>query len=351
MNQDKFIELITKELTVNITDEERIELHQLVENNPQFANQRKNFLLYWANENLDKTDDKRLFEQITSKIDEQQPERGRNSSIHNFMKNFGMIWKAAAVLLVAISLWLFSRPVQQIKPANLQVVITQAGHHKMFTLPDGTKITMNAGSKISYPTTFSGPTREVSLTGEAFFDVHKDHEHPFIIHTRKINIRVVGTAFNVKAYANDKFSETTLIRGIIQVTLNDRPNDRITLKPTEKLIVNYTHPIVAEGKTEAKKNEPAGLPEVTFLHKKDTTIVETSWLQNKLMFNDEDFQSLANSLERRYNVHVSFENTDVAKLRFSGLFVNEKVTEVLNTLKLIENFNYRIEKKNKIVIY
>src|ERR1019366_6846207 len=98
-------------------------------------------------------------------------------------------------------------------------------------LSDGSVVTLNSETTLRYPAEFNGQTREVYLDGEAFFDVAKDHKHPFIVHAGKMNVRVLGTAFNIKSYANDATSETTLIRGAIEVTMSDRPSDRIILKP------------------------------------------------------------------------------------------------------------------------
>lgn len=348
MNKDRFIELLTKELIGELSPDEALELNTSIKSNPLYARERDNFKMYWNSGIADTSDDEVLFQKISSKIREEDP--GFNiQPIDTFKRNFGFIWKAAAILLIiSSSLYVYRTNLQRYNKPVYQVLSTLAGKRKILILPDGTTVTVNSDSKLSFPARFSDSTREVFLTGEAFFDVHKDHKHPFIIHTGKMNIRVLGTAFNVKAYPNDKFSETTLIRGVIQVTLTDRPADRITLKPTEKLILNYSGNYTNETKATAPKTN--SLAQITYLQKQDSTVVETSWLQNKLIFKDQDFETLSHTLERRYNISFQFENDEIKQLRFTGSFENETITEVLNALQLIERFRYK-RTEDRIIIY
>lgn len=120
--------------------------------------------------------------------------------------------------------------------ADKSEVSTKYGSRTKLVLPDGTQVWLNAGSKLSYDKTYGNTIREVSLSGEAYFDVEKNPEHPFVIHTGSINIKVLGTAFNVKSFPGEKNTETSLIRGSIEVTFKNRPSEKIILKPNEKLI-------------------------------------------------------------------------------------------------------------------
>jgi transmembrane sensor len=348
MNKDRFIELITKELIGELSPDEALELNALIKNNHSYAKERNTFRMYWESDSTDQSDDHALFQQISAKIREQEPDFNIQQ-VGQTKRNFAFIWKAAAILFIlSTSLYIYRSYVQRYNKPVYQLLTTVSGKRKIVTLSDGTIVTINSDSKLSFPSNFSDSTREVFLTGEAFFDVHKDHKHPFIIHTGKMNIRVLGTAFNVKAYPNDRFSETTLIRGIIQVTLTDRPADRITLKPTEKLIVNYLG-----GRTNEKQKtlqKANSLPQIVYLQKRDSTIVETSWLQNKLIFKDQDFETLSNTLERRYNVSFQFVNEETKQLRFTGIFEKETIIEVLDALQLTEGFRYK-KTEDKILIY
>jgi transmembrane sensor len=109
------------------------------------------------------------------------------------------------------------------------------GSRRSLLLPDGTHVWLNAGSRIHYdPDMLQKDARVITLSGEAFFDVARDKDRPFIIHTSKIAIRVLGTAFNVKAYPLDRVTETTLMGGSIELTINSKPYQKIILKPKEK---------------------------------------------------------------------------------------------------------------------
>ncbi|WP_449435350.1 FecR family protein [Pedobacter steynii] len=94
-------------------------------------------------------------------------------------------------------------------------------------MSDGTKVKLNAGSTFTYPEVFSASSREVTLKGEGFFEVQKNPKRPFLVHTDKFIVKVLGTVFNVKAYATDKKVETTLLSGKILVELHDRPEKRL----------------------------------------------------------------------------------------------------------------------------
>lgn len=349
MGQEKFIELITKELLGELSADEHRELQLLVKNDPAYAKQRSNFKMYWASDHASKSDDEALFQKVSTKIQAQEPDFNIEKHAPAKKHVFSLIWKIAAMLFIVTSIYLYktSSPAIPVKSA-LNIVHTLSGEKKMITLPDGTKVTINAASKLSFPSTFKDSIREVFLVGEAFFDVKKDRLHPFIIRTGKMDVRVLGTAFNVKAYSNDKFSETTLIRGSVQVTLADRPEDRIILKPTEKLVVKYSPQVNAEKAALPEKTN--ALSAITYMQKRNNTVIETSWLENKLIFKDEDFEALANSLQRRYGVSIQFQNEHIRELRFTGIFEKETIAEALSALQLTESFNYRIL-KDKIVIY
>jgi ferric-dicitrate binding protein FerR (iron transport regulator) len=239
---------------------------------------------------------------------------------------------------------------------NIAVTKTPSRSKYKINLSDGSVVTLNSESVLKYPVSFSGPTREVYLNGEAFFNVTKDHTHPFIVHAGKMNIKVLGTAFNVKSYANDKNMETTLIRGAIEVTLSDRPSDRIILKPNEKLILNNSDLKRRQRSSESlassseTNNINYSLTNLTHFRANDTTIVETSWVNNELVFKDEVFTDLANQMERWYGIKIKFKDTDAKDYRFTGVFVKENVIEAMNALKMIEPFNYKY-KNETIYIY
>ncbi len=166
-------------------------------------------------------------------------------------------------------------------------ISTRNGSKSHLVLPDGTLVWLNAGSRIVYDKNFGAALREVSLTGEAFFDVARNAEKPFLIHTARIDIKVLGTRFNVRSYPTDQTTEATLIRGSIEVSIKDRPSEKIILKPNEKLVVanddSTLHRNVA-GRSGVNTGESlVNIRKPTF-EPVTCDVVETSWVVNKLIF-------------------------------------------------------------------
>ena len=231
---------------------------------------------------------------------------------------------------------------------------TQFGSKTSKVLPDGTKVWLNSGSKLSYSGTFKGPKREVYLEGEAYFDVTKDAAHPFIVHTSSIDIRVLGTAFNVKAYNTDPTIEATLIHGLIEVTKLNKPNEpKVILKPHEKLIFDrFADKIVDEqiakgNVSQQKLVKPALIiTQVAKNNIADSAIIETSWVYNRLSFEDEKFDDIAVKMERWFNVKININNEKIKGYKLTGSFENETVEEALKELQYLVAFSYKITGKN-----
>jgi ferric-dicitrate binding protein FerR (iron transport regulator) len=157
----------------------------------------------------------------------------------------------------------------------------------------------------------------------------------------------LGTAFNVKAYPDEKTTETSLIRGSVEVTLDKRPGEHIILKPNEKLVVANEDEKAETKMDPAKKDPKVAISELT--HINDTTIVETSWVHNELIFRDETFSDIAKKMERWYGVTIIIEDEKIALERLSGTLTTETVQEALNALQYSEKFHYSI-KGNTILI-
>lgn len=229
-------------------------------------------------------------------------------------------------------------------------------------LPDGSHVWVNSDSKISYPETFKGSQREVFLEGEAYFDVVKDPFHPFIVHTSGIDIKVLGTAFNVKAYDAEPTIEATLIHGTIEVAKTNQPDGpKVTLKPHEKLIFNKLANKLGDEHAAAKVQRISSatplmniiIPETTILtlakNIADTAIIETSWVYNRLVFEEDKFEDLAIKMERWFNVKITITNDKLKVYRLSGSFENETVEDALKALQYSMPFKYDINGKDIVI--
>jgi ferric-dicitrate binding protein FerR (iron transport regulator) len=263
------------------------------------------------------------------------------------------IWKSsyrrvaiAAGLL--IGLWAMAHWWADSRRSNTaNEIIAKRGSKTRTILPDGSTVWLNAGSSIRYEPGFSGPQREVTLQGEAFFDVVKQPSRPFIVHAGDLNIKVLGTAFNVKSYDEDKSVETTLIRGLVQIT---RPGDGrqapIYLHPHQKIVLLRkdieTQP--AADKTENKAAAPEKRPHIVAIDSsmKEDERVETSWVYNRLEFRGDRFDELARKLERWYNIDVHFEDDSARALTFNGSLENETVEQAFLALEAAVPFRFKI---------
>ena len=213
-------------------------------------------------------------------------------------------------------------------------------------LPDGTKIRLNAGSKITYPKNYAtAPTREIHLIGEGYFDVAHDKQRPFAVHTPTFTIHNIGTAFNVKAYPDDPTSEATLIEGAIEIVLQNKPNESIVMKPNQKIVFYNERTETDDFKAEDIAAPPHREYQLTTIvpDSKTNEIVETAWMDNKIIFKNEIFGELAKKLERRFNVNIVVQDDNVLRCPMTGSFKDESLAECLETLQLICKFNYSIK--------
>ncbi len=225
-------------------------------------------------------------------------------------------------------------------------------------LPDDTQVWLNSESKLQYKDTFNDSIREVHLDGEGFFDVKKDSKRPFIVHTSGIDIKVLGTAFNVKAHSEEPTVEATLIHGLIEVVnQKELKAPKILLYPYEKLVFNRNEKAgrditVSEPSRSINKiGQLTPAISINSLPKNiaDTAIIETSWVYDKLIFEGDTFQELVVKMERWFNVKIEFRNDRIASYRLKGVFENETIEQALGELQLIAKFSYSI-KDNVVII-
>ena len=253
------------------------------------------------------------------------------------------------IFFINYSLRLDKSVTKQTNNAFVNEVVTKRGSKSSIKLPDGTIVRLNTDSRLTYLNFTAGKNREVTLIGEAYFDVAHDSSRPFIIHTGKINIKVLGTSFNVRNYPQDKELETSLIKGKIEVSLESRPEDIITLKPTEKLIIAKEQDELATAtKVKSSIDNKVVLTSITYL-RHDSLVAETSWLNDKMVFVNQPLDKIAIELERKYAITVSFKDEKVKKYRYTGVFENLSLEKLFKLKKYYKNINYKIDDKNIVI--
>ncbi len=263
-----------------------------------------------------------------------------------------------AMLAIFAILFFTNSQTQVTTEKTVSEVSTKNGSRSKMTLPDGTQVWLNSNTKLIYSIeNFAKGKREVTLTGEAYFDVVKNEEHPFLIHANNINIKVLGTAFNVKAYLGEKTTETSLIRGSVEVTVNDR-QEKIIMKPNEKLIINnddngkpgkqdetgkLTAPLPKKKESLLKPQPIIELSHLT-LYPLDNSVVETGWVENRLVFSGETLENIAIKMERWYGVTIVIEDEALQNQLITGSFTEETVQQALQALQISTPFAFKMEK-------
>lgn len=254
---------------------------------------------------------------------------------------FSSLMVAAGLTLIIVTGSLFAynhfrNKTSPVEHATTNQVSTPLGSRSTIVLPDGTKVWLNAGSRITYNDFQDAASREVTLSGEAYFDVVHNDIQPFVVHTRGIDIRDLGTIFTVKAYPHEKNIETTLLEGSVEVTDHYDKQKRFLLRPNEKLTIYVGERSGTPSKdtVQFKIAAPA--------RNRHGLLAETAWIDNKLVFNNERFHELAGRMERWYNVTFHFDDDRVAATPFSGTIENETLEQALQAMQFSTPFHYRL---------
>lgn len=362
---------MSRKLSGEASATELQELHNLLQSNPGDQYFSDILLTYWnhrADQDapVDNSADQH-FAHILEMAGEVDPMETKTESFPpriRFIKFKKLAVAASIALILATAAWILMPARSKTLAASenkMSEVIAGKGIRSKLVLPDGTQVWLNSDSKLIYNEAFDAEQREVTLEGEAYFDVVKNPKRPFIVHTSVIDIRVLGTAFNVKSYPLEKTIETTLIHGMVEVINKNRPeSSKIILRPKEKLVFNKVEDVIQTNSKATADIKPATLDHnppisaiaITALPKdrEENSLVETSWVYNRLIFEGDSFSDLAVKMERWFNVKIKIDNEEVANYRLSGSFEDENILQALEALKYIAKFNYQIKNNNEVEI-
>ncbi|GAC1439199.1 MAG: hypothetical protein NVSMB63_04350 [Sediminibacterium sp.] len=372
LEEEKLAALISRSLSGEASSSELELLHAYLKDHPREQYNYELLSGYWNTHHVilesPKQDSDEHFKHIMEQaLGEEECMPKKLAHPHRLVR-FGHLGVAAAVITVVVGAGYLIRDQKNITPGSTPVkqneVVAKKGARSKMLLPDGSTVWLNSESKLRYSSnSFNGTNREVELSGEAFFDVVKDPRHPFIVHTSKIDILVLGTAFNVKSYPEASTIEATLIRGLIEVVKKGQPNaPRLYLHPLEKLVYTkepdsvtaapQTATVSHQGiKARADKEEKDIAISMVAKNLPDSVLPETSWIYHKLIFDGESFAEMAKRMERWFNIKLVLEDEKVANYRFRVVFENESIEQALHALQLTALFNYKIYPRNEVHIY
>lgn len=373
-SQEYFWNLFSKKLSLEATAEELNEFESFLLHNPdlqlqvemisQMMQQRPEQVADWSESAymrhlMDYKDD--FFpEGITDEKHNTASEQTRYFLVFRriILNKITLVVAGLVILFASWKVFLDKKnPGGKILAEVISSVTTKYGNRTKITLPDGTIVSLNAGSKLDYnPSLFNRELREIYLSGEAFFEVVKNTKKPFIVHTENMLVTVLGTSFNLKSYPGENQSEASLIKGSIEVTTPLRPQEKYILRPDEKFVISNTNIIVKKPAGRDIIEKPAikepeaiiSIKKVNYVPEKNI-IVETAWVNNRLEFRSEPFQEVAKKMERWYDVSISFNGNKISDRILTGSFENETIAQALEALKIAESFNYIIKGKNIII--
>lgn len=271
-----------------------------------------------------------MWASIKSKVNESEIIKGKPaSSGRSIYFNRILIPLSIAASLVMGALVFYPQVLNDTRENSWTTSETLKGQKTLITLEDGSRVYLNSASAISYPQVFSDTKREIILTGEAFFEVTKDSNRPFIVRTGKVETTVLGTSFNVNAFDIDDIS-VAVATGKVQVAASDEDERKVLLLPNN--LVRYT----------PTKGLIVSDIDVNNL---------IAWKTNTLHFEDMPLDEVAVILERWYNAEIEFQNSAIKTCRINGEFRNQRLSEVLESIQYMYNVDFKFSEPNKVELY
>lgn len=319
-------ELIEKYFKGNLSSDEKKQLFLLIKND---INLRKEFIsaqnLHALSSALPEEDDEL---RAIPKLKQFKQKYSKQTTIRLFRH---ITSYAAAICLAVMLTWMYMK--QSALPIDEPVVayqefITPPGQRAMIKLPDGTSVWLNARSSLRFPNIFTKAERKVELDGEGYFDVKHDENQPFVVSTEKLDIKVLGTEFNVHAYKGRNEFSTALINGSVKVYNKGNEDNALLISP----------------------NESAELVNNRLIKKTFSNKEFLLWKEGIYAFDDVTFVEIINKLELYYDVTIQVTNKKLSTYQFTGKFrQRDGVESVLRTLQKVYYFRFIKDEENNII--
>lgn len=263
-------------------------------------------------------------------FEEKHKQEKTTGTIRFFYTKLGRAAASVALIGSFATSYLFLKNKQEqpnVIISNYTSISTTKGQHKLIVLPDGSRVTLNALSSLTYPNHFRKDKRIVQLKGEAFFNVVKNPHQPFVVKTKDIQTQVLGTSFNIRELGKE--TKVAVVTGKVRVTATNKLDEQI-LTPNKMAIWRTTQ---------------KHLETVAFSPKE-----EVQWKEKVLYFEEVPLDEVFKKLETVYHVQIIIEPNASLTGKYNGEFVDESLDNVMAGLAYTSNFHYRIEDK-KITIF
>lgn len=249
-------------------------------------------------------------------------------AFQQFMKVAAIFVVMALATVFAYTNWYEAETIAQ--ESVLKEISTANGQRVNLTLSDGTGILVNSGSEIKFPDTFQPDKREVFLEGEAYFNVTENREAPFLVHTKGMTTKVLGTSFSVRAYSEDSNVSVVVEEGSVALSAESGgSSDPVTLTKHE----------LGQFDMEDGKISSRGVEDLELY---------LSWTEGFLKFKEQPMRKVARELERRYDIEVIFSNESIAGMLLTANLKSRSMNNVLDVIAISLDINYRIEKNDKV---
>jgi ferric-dicitrate binding protein FerR (iron transport regulator) len=273
-----------------------------------------------------------------------------------------LTWQKAAAILIPVILisslatWLLSTG----KTTHAEIPFlfeVPYGSKATVTLPDGSKVALNAGSILTCNDGFGKTNRNLNLVGEGYFNVAKNTKLPFLVRAGRLNIKAVGTSFNIKAYPEDKTIVTTLVKGKVIIEGNDSLNKPFTIEMKPKETVTYKKTIaladnrqnkhkpesnIVQSEPQTESVTPTNVPFIK--QDKVKTELYTSWKDERWIIEKQSLENLSKDLERRFNIKILIVSPDISKFHFTGTIENETIEQIMAIMRHTIPINFKIDK-------
>ncbi|OIP84519.1 MAG: hypothetical protein AUK44_02335 [Porphyromonadaceae bacterium CG2_30_38_12] len=277
-------------------------------------------------------------------------ESEKNSNYKNLLQllNYGLslnrqpvflqyFFKVAAIIIFVLSTsistyYIYNGYNNSSKNLMSYETVVPLGSQTKIVLPDGTVAWLNSGSTLKYNNSYGDETRTVNLTGEGYFEVQKNPKKPFLVYANDIKVKVLGTVFNVRSYADENAIEVDLLEGKVDVSFESGNDTKIlSLLPNEKMVFNKANKTITSHKVDASRS--------------------STWTTGKLCFVDATLEDIAKNLERKYDIQIEIKSQRIKEELFSGsLDLNQPIEKILEYIDVDKKYTRVFNGKNVSLI-